>query len=160
MGIVADVVTVMMYASPLSIMHTVITTKSVEYMPLTLSLNVFSNALAWTGLKTCSNTKLDYLDFHGLHFVTLQFFLFSAYAAYVRDVYVLVWFLCHDEVKDIFPLTVLKSLILSLSQIPNALGLLLAISQLIVYARYSRAGLKAKSESRQQLVDFSGEDTF
>ena len=48
-GIVADVVTVAMYASPLSVMHTVVTTKSVEFMPLPLSLNVLTNALAWTG---------------------------------------------------------------------------------------------------------------
>ncbi|KAM7491509.1 hypothetical protein LguiA_034430 [Lonicera macranthoides] len=38
----------MMYASPLSVMRLVITTKSVEYMPLFLSLAAFANGLCWT----------------------------------------------------------------------------------------------------------------
>ncbi|KAK2978641.1 hypothetical protein RJ640_019098 [Escallonia rubra] len=38
----------LMYASPLSIMKLVITTKSVEYMPLFLSLASFANGICWT----------------------------------------------------------------------------------------------------------------
>ncbi|XP_065858562.1 bidirectional sugar transporter SWEET4-like [Euphorbia lathyris] len=38
---------IMMYASPLSIMKLVITTKSVEYMPFFLSFATFCNAAAW-----------------------------------------------------------------------------------------------------------------
>ncbi|XP_059664597.1 bidirectional sugar transporter SWEET4 [Cornus florida] len=39
---------VMMYASPLSVMTLVITTKSVEYMPFFLSLASFANGICWT----------------------------------------------------------------------------------------------------------------
>ncbi|MFS8029750.1 putative SWEET sugar transporter [Helianthus anomalus] len=38
---------IMMYASPLSIMKTVITTKSVEYMPFLLSVFCFANGVCW-----------------------------------------------------------------------------------------------------------------
>ncbi|XP_076936261.1 bidirectional sugar transporter SWEET4-like [Bidens hawaiensis] len=38
---------ILMYASPLSVMKLVITTKSVEYMPFLLSLFCFSNGLCW-----------------------------------------------------------------------------------------------------------------
>ncbi|KAI3421439.1 uncharacterized protein J3R85_012250, partial [Psidium guajava] len=47
-GIVCMVFNVMMYASPLSVMKLVITTKSVEYMPFFLSLASFANGLCWT----------------------------------------------------------------------------------------------------------------
>ncbi|KAI5655304.1 hypothetical protein M9H77_32491 [Catharanthus roseus] len=39
---------IMMYASPLAIMKLVITTKSVEYMPLFVSLASFANSVNWT----------------------------------------------------------------------------------------------------------------
>ncbi|XP_019160470.1 PREDICTED: bidirectional sugar transporter SWEET5-like [Ipomoea nil] len=38
---------ILMYASPLAVMKTVIATKSVEYMPLFLSVCTFANALCW-----------------------------------------------------------------------------------------------------------------
>ncbi|CAH1435126.1 unnamed protein product [Lactuca virosa] len=38
---------IMMYASPLSVMKMVITTKSVEYMPFLLSLFCFANGVCW-----------------------------------------------------------------------------------------------------------------
>ncbi|XP_010266587.1 PREDICTED: bidirectional sugar transporter SWEET4-like [Nelumbo nucifera] len=38
----------MMYVAPLSVMKLVITTKSVEYMPFTLSLASFANGICWT----------------------------------------------------------------------------------------------------------------
>ncbi|KAL3742878.1 hypothetical protein ACJRO7_018222 [Eucalyptus globulus] len=47
-GIVCMVFNIMMYASPLSVMKLVITTKSVEYMPFFLSLASFANGLCWT----------------------------------------------------------------------------------------------------------------
>ncbi|XP_030530243.1 bidirectional sugar transporter SWEET4 [Rhodamnia argentea] len=47
-GIVCMVFNVMMYASPLSVMKLVITTKSVEFMPFFLSLASFANGLCWT----------------------------------------------------------------------------------------------------------------
>ncbi|CAM8884108.1 unnamed protein product [Rhodiola kirilowii] len=46
-GIVAMVFNVAMYAAPLSVMKMVITTKSVEYMPFTLSLASFANGTCW-----------------------------------------------------------------------------------------------------------------
>lgn len=58
-GIIAVVVTAAMYASPLTVMWTVIKTESVQFMPFFLSLNVFFNAVAWT-----------------------------VYAVYIRDIYV------------------------------------------------------------------------
>ncbi|KAG0486540.1 hypothetical protein HPP92_008635 [Vanilla planifolia] len=47
-GIVCVIFCIMMYAAPLSVMKTVIKTKSVEYMPLFLSLASFCNGLCWT----------------------------------------------------------------------------------------------------------------
>ncbi|CAL5433476.1 unnamed protein product [Camellia sinensis] len=47
-GSVAMLGNVMMYASPLSVMRMVISTKSVEYMPLTLSLASCANGICWT----------------------------------------------------------------------------------------------------------------
>ncbi|KAF2316127.1 hypothetical protein GH714_041373 [Hevea brasiliensis] len=46
-GIFCDVLNVLMYSSPLAIMKKVITTKSVEYMPLYLSLAGFANGCIW-----------------------------------------------------------------------------------------------------------------
>ncbi|KAE8672380.1 Bidirectional sugar transporter SWEET4 [Hibiscus syriacus] len=47
-GIIAISFNIMMYAAPLSVMKLVITTKSVEYMPFSLSLASFLNGIAWT----------------------------------------------------------------------------------------------------------------
>ncbi|CAK7328131.1 unnamed protein product [Dovyalis caffra] len=47
-GIFCDVFNVMMYASPLAIVKKVVTTKSVEFMPLYLSLANFLNGCVWT----------------------------------------------------------------------------------------------------------------
>uniref|UniRef100_A0A803LWM9 Retrotransposon Copia-like N-terminal domain-containing protein n=1 Tax=Chenopodium quinoa TaxID=63459 RepID=A0A803LWM9_CHEQI len=47
-GMIAIVCNIMMYASPLSVMKLVITTKSVEYMPFSLSIASFTNGIAWT----------------------------------------------------------------------------------------------------------------
>ncbi|KAI7725091.1 hypothetical protein M8C21_014234 [Ambrosia artemisiifolia] len=46
-GSISVVSTILMYASPLSVMKLVITTKSVEYMPFLFSLFCFCNGLCW-----------------------------------------------------------------------------------------------------------------
>ncbi|XP_023750431.1 bidirectional sugar transporter SWEET4 isoform X1 [Lactuca sativa] len=46
-GSISVAANILMYASPLSVMKLVITTKSVEYMPFLLSLFCFSNGLCW-----------------------------------------------------------------------------------------------------------------
>ncbi|GJU27999.1 bidirectional sugar transporter SWEET4-like protein [Tanacetum coccineum] len=46
-GSISVAANILMYASPLSVMKLVITTKSVEYMPFLLSLFCFSNGLSW-----------------------------------------------------------------------------------------------------------------
>ncbi|KAM7507845.1 hypothetical protein LguiA_018298 [Lonicera macranthoides] len=46
-GIAATIFSIVMYASPLSVMRTVVKTKSVEYMPFFLSLFVFLCGTSW-----------------------------------------------------------------------------------------------------------------
>ncbi|KAK9059354.1 hypothetical protein SSX86_021974 [Deinandra increscens subsp. villosa] len=46
-GSISGAANILMYASPLSVMKLVITTKSVEYMPFLLSLFCFLNGLCW-----------------------------------------------------------------------------------------------------------------
>ncbi|KAG0575878.1 hypothetical protein M758_5G036700 [Ceratodon purpureus] len=48
-GTLAVVFSILMYASPLTIMRTVIKTRSVKYMPFLLSLFNFLNGVVWTG---------------------------------------------------------------------------------------------------------------
>lgn len=80
-GLVADVLNVMLYAAPLGVMGRVVSTRSVEYMPLNLSVGTLGSAACW-----------------------------SAYAVYVGDATILV---------------------------PNGMGVLLALAQLALYARFS-----------------------
>ncbi|CAL5208137.1 unnamed protein product [Lathyrus oleraceus] len=47
-GIICDIFNIMMYISPLTVMAKVIKTKSVKYMPFSLSMASFLNALCWT----------------------------------------------------------------------------------------------------------------
>ncbi|XP_057520429.1 bidirectional sugar transporter SWEET4-like [Amaranthus tricolor] len=47
-GLLGDVSGVLMYAAPLSIMKQVIKTKSVEYMPLAVSVACFASGVIWT----------------------------------------------------------------------------------------------------------------
>ncbi|KAG8659021.1 hypothetical protein MANES_02G006600v8 [Manihot esculenta] len=47
-GFICIFFNIAMYASPLSVMKMIITTKSVEYMPFFVSLTSFINGLAWT----------------------------------------------------------------------------------------------------------------
>ncbi|PWA79819.1 nodulin MtN3 family protein [Artemisia annua] len=46
-GLICIVFNILMYASPLTVMKMVIKTKSVRYMPLTLSLATFANSIVW-----------------------------------------------------------------------------------------------------------------
>lgn len=48
LGFICAGLNIVMYASPLSAMKTVVTTKSVEYMPFLLSLFMFLNGATWT----------------------------------------------------------------------------------------------------------------
>lgn len=47
-GVICACLNIFMYASPLAVMKTVITTKSVEYMPFLLSFSLFLNGGVWT----------------------------------------------------------------------------------------------------------------
>ncbi|XP_059644314.1 bidirectional sugar transporter SWEET4-like [Cornus florida] len=47
-GTICVLANILVYASPLSVMKLVIMTKSVEYMPLFLSLASFANSISWT----------------------------------------------------------------------------------------------------------------
>ncbi|CAL0330861.1 unnamed protein product [Lupinus luteus] len=47
-GTICIVFNIMMYASPLAVMKLVISTKSVEYMPLFISIASLGNGVAWT----------------------------------------------------------------------------------------------------------------
>ncbi|GLU06034.1 hypothetical protein SLE2022_231000 [Rubroshorea leprosula] len=47
-GIIGNVTSIMMYASPFSVMKRVISTQSVEYMPFSLSLASFAYGFVWT----------------------------------------------------------------------------------------------------------------
>ncbi|GAV72556.1 MtN3_slv domain-containing protein, partial [Cephalotus follicularis] len=46
-GVICVIFAVLMYASPLTVMHKVIQTKSVKYMPFSLSLASFLNGSIW-----------------------------------------------------------------------------------------------------------------
>ncbi|XP_024515661.1 bidirectional sugar transporter NEC1-like [Selaginella moellendorffii] len=48
-GSVASAIAIAMYASPLSVMRTVIRTKNVEAMPLTLTIFLLINGILWSG---------------------------------------------------------------------------------------------------------------
>ncbi|CAM0871638.1 unnamed protein product [Alopecurus aequalis] len=82
-GIVCVIAGTAMYASPLTVMGKVIRTKSVEYMPLFLSIVALLNAICWTG------------------YALIKFDLFMT--------------------------------------IPNALGLLLTIGQLVLYGCFYKS---------------------
>nr|WNV59955.1 SWEET4 protein [Betula platyphylla] len=47
-GVICDIVNILMYCSPLTIMRKVIQTRSVKYMPFYLSLASFLNGAVWT----------------------------------------------------------------------------------------------------------------
>lgn len=98
-GIIAIVFNIMMYASPLSVMKMVITTKSVEYMPFTLSFASFSNGACWL-----------------------------AYALIRFDPFIAV---------------------------PNGLGTLFSIVQLILYATYYKSTQQQLADRKASKVEMS-----
>ncbi|KAI3691883.1 hypothetical protein L6452_31685 [Arctium lappa] len=91
-GSIAIVGNIMMYASPLSVMKLVITTKSVEYMPFSLSLFSLLNGISWT-----------------------------IYALIRFDPYIVI---------------------------PNGLGSLLGISQLVLYATFYKSTKRQLAERK------------
>ncbi|KAE8679284.1 Bidirectional sugar transporter SWEET16 [Hibiscus syriacus] len=102
LGFLSAGLDIIMYGSPLAAMKTVVTTKSVEYMPFLLSLFVFLNGAIWT-----------------------------LYAVLVKDIFL---------------------------GVPNGIGLLLGIAQLLLYAIYSRKRSITSSdewEIRERLVSSS-----
>ncbi|XP_019160469.1 PREDICTED: bidirectional sugar transporter SWEET4-like [Ipomoea nil] len=91
-GGIAGVCSILMYASPLAIMKLVITTKSVEYMPFSISLCSFMSGLCWT-----------------------------VYALLPLDPYILV---------------------------PNGIGALAGLAQLVLYAKYYKFNKSVEENSR------------
>ncbi|XP_074571598.1 bidirectional sugar transporter SWEET4-like [Curcuma longa] len=96
-GVLCVVFGTMMYAAPLSVMKLVIQTKSVEYMPLTLSLASFFNGLCWT-----------------------------AYALIRFDLYI---------------------------TIPNALGVIFAVAQLLLYAVYYKSTQRQIADRKRKAAE-------
>ncbi|XP_074307230.1 bidirectional sugar transporter SWEET17 isoform X2 [Silene latifolia] len=110
LGFICAGLNVVMYGSPLAAMKTVVTTKSVEYMPFPLSFFFFLNGGIWT-----------------------------LYAFLREDIYLLV---------------------------PNGIGCLLGVAQLLLYAMYrnakpSKGDLSEKliDESKANLIPSSGQVT-
>ncbi|XP_028757759.1 bidirectional sugar transporter SWEET4-like [Neltuma alba] len=91
-GTICALFNLMMYASPLTVMKMVITTKSVEYMPFFVSLGTFGNGVAWT---------------------TYALIRFDPFIA-----------------------------------IPNGIGLLLSVAQLILYATYYKSTKRQIAERK------------
>ncbi|KAL3619517.1 Bidirectional sugar transporter sweet7 [Castilleja foliolosa] len=89
-GSVCMIGNIIMYASPLSVMKLVVTTKSVEYMPFFLSLFSFLNGISWTA------------------YALIRFDLFIA--------------------------------------IPNGMGALLGLAQLVLYATFYRSTKRIMAE--------------
>ncbi|KAF9689210.1 hypothetical protein SADUNF_Sadunf01G0067900 [Salix dunnii] len=111
-GIVAIVFNAMMYASPLSVMKLVITTKSVEYMPFFISLASFANGVAWSAYALI---KFD-------PFI-LVIHLSLSLTIYMCD--------CSSMFSDMG--------LWFISQVPNGVGTLFSVAQLILYAVYYRS---------------------
>lgn len=79
-GVLCVIFCVMMYLSPLSIMRMVIQTKSVEFMPLSLSVASFFNGLCWTIYALIRfDLFITIPNCLGLVFSTAQLVLFAVY---------------------------------------------------------------------------------
>ncbi|XP_031400875.1 bidirectional sugar transporter SWEET16-like [Punica granatum] len=96
-GFLASGLNIIMYGSPLSAMKTVVTTKSVEYMPFFLSFFFFLNGGVWT-----------------------------LYATLVRDLFL---------------------------GVPNGIGFLLGVAQLVLYAIYRKTDQQNKNDPTTLLED-------
>ncbi|KAG6530338.1 hypothetical protein ZIOFF_012565 [Zingiber officinale] len=114
-GVLCVVFGAMMYAAPLSVMKMVIETKSVEFMPLTLSLASLFNGLCWTA------------------YALIRFDLYITRERYER------WALYETGNHEAIPshdADASSSFGLFCMQIPNALGVAFAVAQLVLYAVY------------------------
>ncbi|XP_047306724.1 bidirectional sugar transporter SWEET4-like [Impatiens glandulifera] len=80
-GSICMVGNIFMYASPLSVMKLVITTKSVEYMPFTLSLATFANAVCWTiyGTITDFDPNIAAPNGLGILFAVAQLIIYAIF---------------------------------------------------------------------------------
>ncbi|KAL2632367.1 hypothetical protein R1flu_017053 [Riccia fluitans] len=79
-GILCVIITIVMYAAPLSVMRLVIKTKSVEYMPLTLSVMVLLNSIAWSAYAVLKHDiYLMIPNFFGLILGMGQLVLYGCY---------------------------------------------------------------------------------
>ncbi|OWM65389.1 hypothetical protein CDL15_Pgr008979 [Punica granatum] len=123
-GILAIIFNIGMYASPLTVMKRVIKTRSVKYMPFYLSLANFANGLIWTVyalLKFDINLLVD----------PPKPSLFLCYR---------VWFqrLSISEDVSVY-LMIVRSFFFLSEQLPNGLGALSGLVQLILYAIYYKS---------------------
>ncbi|KAH0450498.1 hypothetical protein IEQ34_021190 [Dendrobium chrysotoxum] len=107
-GILCVIFCIMMYLAPLSVMKMVIQTKSVEYMPLSLSVASFFNGLCWT-----------------------------AYALIRFDIYIT---------------TFITNVIINYeySVIPNSIGLLFSITQLVLHTIYYKSTKRQIAEKKMK----------
>ncbi|KAG8378157.1 hypothetical protein BUALT_Bualt08G0108800 [Buddleja alternifolia] len=79
-GFAASIFSIIMYASPLSVMRMVIKTKSVEYMPFLLSLFVFLCGTCWFIYGLIGNDKFLYVpNGFGCLLGTMQLILYAIY---------------------------------------------------------------------------------
>ncbi|KAI7751489.1 hypothetical protein M8C21_022563, partial [Ambrosia artemisiifolia] len=79
-GLAASVFSVVMYASPLSIMRTVMKTKSVEFMPFFLSLFIFLCSTSWFIFGLLGNDPFLYVcNAFGSLLGALQLVLYAIY---------------------------------------------------------------------------------
>ncbi|KAG6435891.1 hypothetical protein SASPL_100772 [Salvia splendens] len=86
-GLVASVFSIIMYASPLSIMRLVMRTKSVEYMPFLLSLFVFLCGTSWFIYGLIGNDKFLYIpNGFGCFLGAMQLILYCIYRKNNEDV--------------------------------------------------------------------------
>ncbi|KAL3678654.1 hypothetical protein R1sor_021610 [Riccia sorocarpa] len=79
-GVLCVIITIVMYAAPLSVMRLVIQTKSVEYMPLPLSTMVLVNSIAWSAYAVLKHDiYLMIPNFFGLALGMGQLVLYGCY---------------------------------------------------------------------------------
>ncbi|XP_042465134.1 bidirectional sugar transporter SWEET4-like [Zingiber officinale] len=79
-GVLCVVFGAMMYAAPLSVMKMVIETKSVEFMPLTLSLASLFNGLCWTAYALIRfDLYITIPNALGVAFAVAQLVLYAVY---------------------------------------------------------------------------------
>ncbi|CAN1187494.1 Putative bidirectional sugar transporter SWEET7d [Linum perenne] len=83
-GVFADIFNIIMYASPLAVMNKVRKTKSVEYMPLWLSVANFCNGSIWTAYAFIKVFDPFLLVSNGLGalFAVVQLIFYAWYARY------------------------------------------------------------------------------